>query len=363
MDMKPVYVSKMSRKLENIPVIFMTALSSTEDKIKGFEVGAVDYVTKPIQPEEVLARIQLHLQLRHMTEAQAKHNEILTTEIEQRKIAQTRLSQINAQLGQEANDRLEAQQALKKLNENLESRVEQRTILLAESNQQLQQEIIKHQETEAKLKSSLMEKDVLLKEIYHRVKNNLLVVSSLLELQTDYIEDSSIIKMIKNSQSRIHSMALVHEQLYRSDNLKEIDISVYVAALLNKISKSHSIQEKGIEFLVNVQSINLNIETTHSCGLIINELVTNALEHAFNGREAGKIWLDLILTDDNQIILTIKDNGIGLPSNFDFHEAESLGLRLVRILTRQLEGEIEIDLDQGTCFKMTFSELEYSDRL
>lgn len=354
---------KNDPKTKDIPVIFMTALSSTEDKVKGFEVGAVDYVTKPIQPEEVLARIQLHLQLRHMTHAQTRQNDILTAEIEQRKVVQTRLSQINHKLEREVSDRIAAQQALNKLNEGLEQRVEQRTILLKKSNHQLKQEVLERQQAETKLKNSLMEKEVLLKEIYHRVKNNLLVVSSILELQTNYIDDPEIVKMLKNSQDRIHSMALVHEQLYRSDNLKEIDLSAYIKALLAKISDSHYNREKEIELIPNTTSINLNIETAHSCGLIINELVTNALEHAFSDRDSGSVWIYLSRTDDNEIILTIKDNGIGVPENFNFNKTDSLGLRLVRILTRQLEGNLEIDVNQGTSFKLTFSELEYSDRI
>ena len=354
---------KNDPQTKDIPVIFMTALSSTEDKVKGFEVGAVDYVTKPIQPEEVLARIKLHLQVRHMTMAQTRQNDILTAEIEQRKIVQTRLSNINHRLEQEVRDRITAQQALNKLNEDLEHRVEQRTVLLKQSNQQLKQKIAERQQAESKLKNSLMEKEVLLKEIYHRVKNNLLVVSSILELQTNYIEDSEVIKMLRNSQERIYSMALVHEQLYLSDNLKEIDLSVYIKALLAKISDSHSSQQKNIDFIVNTQSINLNIETAHACGLIINELVTNAIEHAFLERDSGKVWIDLLRSEDNEITLTIKDNGVGVPDNFDFQETDSLGLRLVRILTRQLEGDLEIDTSSGTSFKLTFDELDYSDRL
>ena len=354
---------KNDPKTRDIPVIFMTALSSTEDKVKGFEVGAVDYVTKPIQPEEVLARIQLHLQLRHMTHAQTRQNDILTAEIEQRKVVQTRLSQINQKLEREVSDRIAAQQALNKLNEGLEQRVEERTVLLRKSNHQLKQEILERQQAETKLKNSLLEKEVLLKEIYHRVKNNLLVVSSILELQTNYIDDPEIVKMLKNSQDRIHSMALVHEQLYRSDNLKEIDLSVYIKALLAKISDSHSNREQEIELIANTQSINLNIETAHSCGLIINELVTNALEHAFVGRNQGRVWIDLLCTDENEVVLTIKDDGVGVPKDFSFNKTDSLGLRLVRILTRQLEGDIELDFSQGTSFQLTFSELNYSDRL
>ena len=348
---------------ENIPVIFMTALSNTEDKVKGFEVGAVDYVTKPIQPEEVLARIKLHLQLRHMTNAQSRQNEILKAEIEQRKVVQTRLGQINHKLEQEVSDRLHAQQALKKLNEKLEERVEERTIQLKQSNHQLQQEVLERKQAELKVRNSLKEKEILLKEIYHRVKNNLLVVSSMLELQTSYIDDPDIIKMFRNSQSRIHSMALVHEQLYKSKNLKEIDLSLYIQALLDKISDSHAISEKGINLIVDSEEINFNIETAHSCGLIVNELITNALEHAFPNNRKGNIWLSLKRNQEHKILLEIKDDGIGVSTNFDFSNSDSLGLKLVNILTRQLEGEIKLIKDKGTCFQIVFAELDYHDRL
>ncbi|MGD1920552.1 MAG: response regulator [Pleurocapsa sp.] len=354
---------KSTPETQDIPVIFMTALSSTEDKLKGFELGAVDYITKPIQPAEILARVKLHLQFRYMTQTLSRQNEVLKIEIEQRKTIQTRLRKINSKLEQEAKERINAQKALKDLNFELEQRVEKRTILLAKSNHKLQQEIIERKQAEADLKSSLTEKEVLLKEIYHRVKNNLLVVSSLLEIQSNCIEDPETIRILKNSQDRIHSMALVHEQLYSSENLKEIDISIYIQALLEKISSSHVKMKQKIDFIVDTQELHLNIETVNSCGLIINELVTNALEHAFVDRPQGNIWLSLQRNDKCEIVLTIKDDGRGVPPDFDFYETESLGLRLVRILTRQLEGEIELDLENNTCFKITFSELNYSDRL
>lgn len=354
---------KNELETQDIPIIFMTALSNTEDKVKGFEVGAVDYVIKPIQPEEVLARIKLHLQLRYMTQTLSKQNEILKVEIEQRKTIQTRLRKINYKLEQEARERITAQQALKKLNDELEKRVEERTVLVKQSNHQLHQEVLERKQAETKLKNSLTEKEVLLKEIYHRVKNNLLVIASLLELQTNYIDDPETIRIFKNSQDRIHSMALVHEQLYRSDNLKEIDISLYIQALLDKISNSHADLKKTINLNVDLEEINLNIETAHSCGLIINELVTNALEHAFPNQTQGNICLSLQRNHDCDIVLIVKDDGIGVSQDFDFDNAESLGLRLVRILARQLEGEIQLEQGEGSCFKLTFAELNYCDRL
>lgn len=357
---------KAESTTKDIPVIFMTALSSTEDKVKGFNVGAVDYVTKPIQPEEVLARIKLHLQLRFMTTTLATQNELLTGEIEQRKLVETRLNSINERLKTEVRDRVTAQKALSQLNEDLEKRVEHRTLELKESNILLHQEVVERKQAESKLINSLQEKELLLKEIYHRVKNNLLVVSSMLELQTNCIEEPDIIRMFQNSQSRIHSMALVHEQLYRSKNLKELDLNVYIQALVEKLSDSYDITEEGINFSLDTEEIYLNIETAHSCGLIINELIANALEHAFPECKTGNIWVSLTRDkndEDSQILLQVKDDGVGIPKDFDFFNSDSLGLKLVRILTRQIEGEIEIVTTEGTCFTITFSELDYRDRL
>ena len=353
---------KQEPETTDIPVIFMTALSSTDDKVKGFEMGAVDYVTKPIQPEEVLARIKLHLQLRFMTQTLSRQNELLTLEIDHRKVVETRLQTINTRLQDEVRDRLTAEKALHQLNEELEKRVEQRTTELKQSNQLLHQEVSERKQAESKLRNSLQEKEVLLKEIYHRVKNNLLVVSSMLELQANCLEDPEIIKMFQHSQDRLHSMALVHEQLYRSQNLKELDLRKYIVALVDKLSGSYDLSEQGINFLLDTETIYVNIETAHSCGLIINELAANALEHAFRGRQKGNIWIDLH-QDETQITLQVKDDGVGFPEDFDFINSDSLGLKLVRILTRQIEGEMKISSIHGTCFTITFAELDYRDRL
>lgn len=360
---------KQDSETQDIPVIFMTALSSIEDKVKGFEVGAVDYVIKPIQPEEVLARIKLHLKLRFMSQAVAQKNKILKIEVEQRKIAQNKLSETNSRLEQEIKEKITTQKALQKLNFDLENRVKERTILLANSNKKLQQEIIERKHTENNLKTSLIEKELLIKEIYHRVKNNLVVICSLLEMQASYIDNPEVIKMFNNSQERIYSMAIVHEQLYLSDSLNKIDLSNYIKALLENISNSYENKQQKINFVVNTEKININIETANSCGLIINEMVTNAVKHAFVNQATGNIWLTLqrqIDQDDSgKIVLTIEDDGIGLPNDFDLGNIDSLGLTLVNILTKQIEGQLEIyqNGNRGSCFKLTFAELYYSDRL
>ncbi len=354
---------KSDSETKDIPVIFMTALSSTEDKVKGFEFGAVDYVTKPIQPEEVFARIKLHLELRYMTNTLARQNRILQLEIEQRKAAEKKLSTINEQLQEEAQERIKAQQELKTLNERLETIVEQRTRQLKVTNKNLYHEIAERKKAETKVRSSLQEKELLLKEIHHRVKNNLLVVSNLLDFQTDYIEDPEILKMFDNSKHRIESMALIHEQLYNSPDLKQLNFNNYIIALVDKLSYSYDTSTKGIKISLDIDDIYLNIETANPCGLIINELVANALEHAFTNHQKGNIFLTLKKVTEHQNILTVTDDGIGFPKDLDFRQTESLGLQLVCTLTEQLEGTLKLNRTKGTSFEITFSELDYDERV
>ncbi len=356
-------ILKKTPETQDIPVIFMTALSSIEDKVKGFEVGAVDYVTKPFQPEEVLARIKLHLQLRFMTKSLSKKNETLKCEIQQRKTAETRIKKTNYKLQQEVKERIAAQQAIKQLNEELENRVEKRTIQLMKINQKLQQEVVEREQAENKVRNSLKEKEILLKEIHHRVKNNLLVVSSLLEFQTEYIEDPEIIKMFENSQNRIQSMALIHEKLYASHDLKTINFGQYIESLVEQLSATYDVYANNVTFSLDVQSLFINIETAHPCGLIVNELIANSLEHGFPDNKQGNVFVSLKSKKSNIITLQIKDDGVGFPEDLDFQETESLGLQLVSTLTEQLEGEIILDRTGGTCFTITFSELDYCDRV
>ncbi len=273
------------------------------------------------------------------------------------------ISKYSQTLEQKIEERNQAQADLKILNEQLESRVEQRTNELKITNQTLNCQIIEREKADAQVRKSLQEKELLLKEIHHRVKNNLLVVSHLLDFQTDYIEDRAIVKMLENSQHRIHSMALIHEQLYNSPNFKKLNLSNYVAALVDKLSDSYETYSKGIKISIDTDEVYLNIETAHPCGLIINELIANALEHAFPNHRQGTIWLSLKKDDREQIILTITDDGMGFPENLDFRQTESLGLQLVCTLTEQLEGEIELNQSQGTSFKITFSELDYDERV
>ncbi|WP_413161056.1 PAS domain-containing protein [Capilliphycus salinus ALCB114379] len=221
---------------------------------------------------------------------------------------------------------------------------------------------IERNETESRLKTSLKEKEVLLKEIHHRVKNNLLVVSNILEFQTDYTENPEVIKILQESQKRIESMALIHEKLYQSTGLDKIDFGDYIQDLVSQLMESYDSDSNLIELEVDVEPISLNLETAHPCGLIVNELVSNAFKHAFPDNRSGKIWIKLHQNSDYIVTLTVADDGVGFPTDIDFRQVDSLGMELVCTLINQLEGTIELIRDNGTTFELTFQELQYRQR-
>lgn len=223
--------------------------------------------------------------------------------------------------------------------------------------------LYKNLENHTSVQKSLKQKEILLKEIHHRVKNNLFIVSSLLELQSGYIEDPEVIKLLKNCQSRINSMALVHKHLYGNSQINKIDFAQYIESLLDNLAYSQGSKERNIDFVLDLDAIELNIETANPCGLIINELVSNALEHGFRDRDRGNIWLSFKHNIENQILLTIQDDGVGFGDDVDLYNSDSLGLELVCTLVEQLDGTIKLDKSNGTKIEIAFQELDYKSRI
>lgn len=218
------------------------------------------------------------------------------------------------------------------------------------------EDISKRKQVEAQINASLQEKEVLLKEIHHRVKNNLQIISSLLNLQSGYIEEPKILEILKASENRVISMALVHEQLYLSKDLAQIDSSTYIKDLASNLFNSYNINLDAVQLNLNVNQILLSVDTAIPCGLIINELISNALKYAFSLGQSGEIKIKFYSHQQGQLTLIVSDNGIGLPKDFDWQNSESLGLQIVAALTNQLEGELEINKTNGTEFKIKFSE-------
>jgi PAS domain S-box-containing protein len=215
-------------------------------------------------------------------------------------------------------------------------------------------DITESKRVEAQLRDSLAEKELLLKEVHHRVKNNLQVISTLLDLQADKIHDGNLQESIRESQDRIKAMALIHERLYQSSDLARIDFWEYIESLVGHLLSSYIDDPLRIVMKVDVGDIQLAIDRAIPCGLIINELVSNAMKHAFPDGRSGKIAIRLHANDRGQITLTVADDGVGMPPGVDFRKTESLGLQLVNMLTRQLRGQIEMSGDHGTLWVISF---------
>lgn len=209
-------------------------------------------------------------------------------------------------------------------------------------------DITEQKKNEALLEASLKEKEILLKEIHHRVKNNLQIISSLIVLQEQYLKEERILRIFKDFQSRIKAMALIHQILYNSENFSRINLSKYLKEITDNLLKLYAAKSKKIDLQLNIENIDLNLDKAMLCGLIINELVSNSLEHAFPDREKGKIILTLKKTKNAKLLLDVYDNGKGFPEDIDYRASETLGLKLVSTITKQMDGKITIEKNKGT---------------
>ncbi|MGZ7068152.1 MAG: histidine kinase dimerization/phosphoacceptor domain -containing protein, partial [Methanobacterium sp.] len=224
-------------------------------------------------------------------------------------------------------------------------------------------DITEHKKAEDKVKASLREKEVLLREIHHRVKNNLQIISTLLELQSDEIDDEKIVENYRESQNRIQSIALIHERMYQSEDLSNIDLSSYITTLISDLFDSYGAISDHIKTEITVPKMVFSIETSIPLGLVINEIISNSLKYAFKGVDNPKISVLLKSLGENKYKLDISDNGIGFPENIDYKNTSSLGLQLVNALVDQIEGEIKLVEGKGTHFEITFNDLQYKKRI
>lgn len=230
--------------------------------------------------------------------------------------------------------------------------------IVLENNQIEEATYIVHDITEKKqaeqlIKEALKEKEILLKEVHHRVKNNLQIISSIINLQSTFVKDAQSQEMLKDIQNRIKTMSFIHESLYQTKDFSSIDFSEYVQNLAQNLTHSYRLYDKKIEINVVAKPIFLNLDQSIPCGLIINELVTNAFKYAFKNKNEGEITINI--NQQNQtIFVSVEDNGIGFPNEIDFKNTESLGLQLVVTLTEQLNGKIELETKKGTKFIVSF---------
>lgn len=219
-------------------------------------------------------------------------------------------------------------------------------------------DITERKQIEAQIQASLEEKEVLLREVHHRVKNNLQIVCSLLELQSQCSHDPEVMAMFKESQSRIRSMALVHQTLYQSNNLGSLNISDYLREISVNLCISYGYSSQILNVYSQPEKIFINLDTAIQCGLILNELLTNAFKYAFSDKQYAKIDLSIQALISGDFLLKVGDNGIGLPENFHSENVRTIGWRIIRALTRKLKGEIEINSSNGTQVCLKFSQIK-----
>lgn len=204
------------------------------------------------------------------------------------------------------------------------------------------------------IEASLKEKDVLLKEIHHRVKNNLQIIISLLNLQSGYIKDEYTLKAVQDGQNRVRSMALVHEKFYQAEELTEIDFGEYVSKLCQYLYQSYGDKTDRITLKVSGDHVGLDMDTAMPCGLLVNEIVSNAYKYAFPGNSTGVISINLKRAE-KKVVITMSDTGVGLPESIDVKNTESLGMQLIQALTSQLDGELTVSREKGTTFEVAFT--------
>ncbi|MBI5680968.1 MAG: PAS domain S-box protein [Methanobacterium sp.] len=222
---------------------------------------------------------------------------------------------------------------------------------------------IQRKKYEDQIKNSLDEKVLLLREIHHRVKNNLQIISSILNLQSSAVKDKYLVDVFKQNRNRIKAMAMIHEKLYNAPDLAKIDFSDYIRSLTTDITYTYLVKTEFLDIKLDLEdNIMLNIETAIPCGLILSELISNSIKHAFTEGVKGEIKIAFKKIDE-KFILTLSDNGTGLPDELDFRKTESLGLQLVNSLVEQLDGSIELDKTKGTKFIIKFKELKYKKRI
>lgn len=310
----------------------------------GRDYGAKSYISMPIKLEDdTVGCIHIHsFKKEAFSRDHIKLLEIVASSIE---------SAINNARKTEALRKSE--EALRKTRDELEGRVRERTSELQKSNTLLIKEILERRYVENELKQSLAEKDVLLKEIHHRVKNNLQIISSLLNLQSRKLKDEKALASFVESNNRIRSIATLHEQLYRSKDLSRIDFGAHIRNMTNHLLRSYGVGGDRIRVTIDSEQIYLDINTAIPLGLVVNELVSNAIKHGFDGISDGEIKIEFGRTQD-KYSLSVSNNGIKFPEGFDINTSTTLGLELVSSLSKQLKGTITLSSGDVTEFNLVF---------
>ncbi len=392
---------KVDGKLKDIPVIFITALTGTEDKLRAFSLGAVDYVTKPFQADEVHARVRTHLRLRKLQlEKEERHQAMLRTALSGFWLAdaQGRLLEVNDTycrmsgygerelLDMQISD-LEATESavdirsridriMKEGEDRFESRHRRKdgNLFDVEVSVRYQptdgdnlfifmQDISSRKQAEILLRQNLEEKEFLLRELFHRTRNNMQVIMSMLSFEASCIRSAEISAMVQRTNDRIMSMSLIHQKLFEAQDLSRIDLGDYVRDLLKSLMTDKSFAPGRIEVSTLAESISVPIDSAIPCGLLLRELITNAFRHAFPGDRHGTVRIGISRIAGGRIAVEVSDDGIGMPEPFDIRKVESLGFQLIQGMVDQLGGELVLEIGQGLSCRVSFPDAHIVKRI
>ena len=250
-------------------------------------------------------------------------------------------------------ERYHIQTHLEKINLTMEELVKMRTLELENVNQQLLQKIKEQEQSKEQIQNSLKEKEFLLKEVHHRVKNNMAMICSFLSLESNYQKSPACLKPLRESQNRVRAMAIIHEKLYISSVFSNVDFGQFAHSLIESLFSSYDVDPNQIHVKIEASSISLNINNAIPLGLILNELVSNAFQYAFPDDRQGNILIKFT-EGDGKFLLQVSDDGVGLPQGFNIDEAKTLGMQVITVLRKQLNDDITLDLSHGTAVTITF---------
>lgn len=397
--MDGVETTQKIQTLADIPIVYITALGNSHTFQRAKKTGPFGYVYKPLQEKEILATVETtlykHWMGRELKKSEEKYRNIFenSTIGLYRTTPDGRILMANPALLQmlgyssfeelsrrnleeegyepgyprsEFKERIEKEGVVKGM-ESAWIRSDGTRLFVRESARAVKDEkgntlcyegtvedITEKKKAEEKLRFYLKEKETLLREIHHRVKNNLQVLLSLLRIQSRRIKDQHDLRLYKESQDRVRSMALIHEELYQSKDYAQVNFSQYIRTLSSRLFHAYKVDTNRIRISIEAEEISLDINKAVPLGLVLNELLTNAIQHAFEKNKGGTVQIQLHSLDKNQIRLGVKDDGKGFPQNVDFRNSDSMGMQLVCDLVKQLKGDIELKREKGTSFQITF---------
>ena len=319
---------RSSERLKHLPLIFYTA-TYVDDKDEEFalKLGADRFFRKPLDLRIFMESV------RELMEEIAKNPGRARPTIQ-----------------------ADEKEILKLYSERLVNKLEKKML-------SLEQEVAERKRTEEALRVSLQEKEALLQEVHHRVKNNMQVISSLFNLQAKHTANEECRQILVEGQMRIRTMSLVHEQLYRSFDLSKIDLCGYVQSLATHLLSVYLRDSTRVRMQTDFEELFLDVNSAIPCGLILNELISNAFKHAFPGGRPGLVRIGLRRKPDDTVEIRVADDGVGLPEGVDFRQGETLGLQIIHLLAEQLDGALDVDRTKGTAVTLTFRESKYKRRV